>query len=277
MSDPCMYSDFSPYYKGDTETIPAEAKKRGILKRNMLKTALFVLFAVCLLEGAIYFIIMPWTSAVEVSFTGLKSLKAEELGRGLSMHCGSRWLGFNTATAASVIASYGAVESVSVEKRFPNQVFVKVIERVPVALMFTQDEGKTRAVHIDKNGVLFNLNSTPAVSVPLLTGFDAEVAAEGMRIDTKYRELLKQIASIQQSNAAYFSLISEIKVVVKEYGNYELAVYPLHVHARVLTDAELSESTLQTMLLTLDVIYDLEPNVCEVDMRRGSTSYKVHS
>ena len=56
-----------------------------------------------------------------------------------------------------------------------------------------------------------------------------------------------------------------------------MAVYPLHVHARVLTDAELNEAALQTMLLTLDVIYDLEPNVCEVDMRRGATSYKVHS
>ena len=276
MSDPCVYSDFSSYCRNRPAEVQAGVKNKE-KQRTVLKIALFILLSVCLLDGALYFIIMPWTSAVEVSFSGLQTLKAEDLGRGLSLHCGSRWLGFNTATAASHIASYSAVESVSVEKRFPNQVFIKIKERVPVALMFSQSEGKTRFVHVDKNGVLFTVNGTPSPSVPLLTGFDAQIVSEGMRIDSGYRELLKQIAAIRESNEAYFSLISEIKVVVKEYGNYELAVYPLHVHARVLTDAELNEAALQTMLLTLDVIYDLDPNVCEVDMRRGATSYKVHS
>jgi len=276
MSDPCVYSDFPSYCKTDTDELQGGVKNKE-KQRSVLKITFFILLSVCLLEGAIYFIIMPWTSAVEVSFSGLQTLKAEELGRGLSLHCGSRWLGFNTATAAAHIASYSAVESVAVEKRFPNQVFIKITERVSVALMFAQSEGKTRFVHVDKNGVLFTVNGTPLSSIPLLTGFDAEIVSEGMRIDAGYRELLKQIAEIRESNPAYFSLISEIKVAVKEYGNYELAVYPLHVHARVLTDAELNEAALQTMLLTLDVIYDLEPNVCEVDMRRGATSYKVHS
>lgn len=276
MSDPCIYSDFPSYCKRGTDEVQTGERTKE-KQRTVLKIAFCILLFVCLLEGAIYFIIMPWTSAVEVSFTGLQTLKAEELGRGLSLHCGSRWLGFNTATAASHIASYSVVESVSVEKRFPNQIFVKIKERVPVALMFAQSEGKTRPVHVDQNGVLFSVNGTPSASIPLLTGIDAEIVSEGMRVDAGYRELLKQIAEIRESNAAYFSLISEIKVMVKEYGSYELAVYPLHVHARVLTDAELSEAALQTMLLTLDVIYDLEPNVCEVDMRRGATSYKVHS
>jgi len=98
-----------------------------------------------------------------------------------------------------------------------------------------------------------------------------------MHLDSKYRSLLERVSLIQDSNPAYFSAVSEIKVLPKEYGNYELALYPLYSKVRVLTDRNLCESALQSMMLVLEMVKGLRPNVSEVDLRYGAVSYKLHS
>ena len=71
--------------------------------------------------------------------------------------------------------------------------------------------------------------------------------------------------------------VSEIHVVPREYGNFELVLIPLKAHLRVLADRILDEDTLQKMMVTLDVVTGLDRDVDVIDLRYGSISYHSRS
>ena len=95
-----------------------------------------------------------------------------------------------------------------------------------------------------------------------------------MRLPAKYRVLMEQISAIRSLPQKYFAAISEIQVVPKEYGNYELVLYPTQTKVRVLTDRSLTEDALKYMMVVLDVVNSIEPDVVEVDLRYDSLSYR---
>ena len=94
-----------------------------------------------------------------------------------------------------------------------------------------------------------------------------------MRLPAKYRMLMEQVSKIRALPQHYFAAISEIQVVPKEYGNYELILYPIHSKVKVLADQNLNEETLKYMIVSLDVVNSIEPDVYEIDIRYGATSY----
>ena len=73
----------------------------------------------------------------------------------------------------------------------------------------------------------------------------------------------------------YFASISEICVIPKNSGNYELALIPAQSKVKVLTDRALNEDALKYMMIVLDVLNQLGSDVSEVDLRYGSVSYKT--
>ena len=83
---------------------------------------------------------------------------------------------------------------------------------------------------------------------------------------------MKNISNIQNLPQKYFAAVSEICVVPKEYGNYELVLIPSSAHVKVLTDRSLNEEALKYMMVVLDVVKQLETDVSEVDLRYGSVS-----
>jgi cell division protein FtsQ len=111
-------------------------------------------------------------------------------------------------------------------------------------------------------------------SVPLVSGIPIENLQEGMRLPAKFHTLLEQISTIRNLSQRYFEAVSEIQVVPKQYGNYELVVYPTNARIRVLTDRSLTEDALKSMLVVLDVVKSIEPDVAEVDLRYDSLSYR---
>ena len=147
-------------------------------------------------------------------------------------------------------------------------------------MTFVSANGRTVPVEIDKNGVLFNGSAFSAnsdTSLPLISGIPVENIPEGMRIPQKYRALMEQIDQIRSLSQNYFAAVSEIHVIPKEYGNYELVLYPIHSQTRILTGRQLSEEALQYMMVALDVVNALEPDVEEIDLRYGSVTYRTKS
>jgi cell division protein FtsQ len=96
-----------------------------------------------------------------------------------------------------------------------------------------------------------------------------------MRVPSKYRGLLEQISAIGNLSQNYFAAISEIHIVPKESGNYELVLYPIHSRTRILTGRQLTEEALQYMMVALDVVNTLESDVEEIDLRYGSIAYRT--
>mgnify|MGYP001380939625 FL=1 len=274
MSDGYVFSELDSFYGADAFKRERVDQKKAN-KTRIIKILFFVLAGVIIVEALLYALVIPCMSPVKVSVAGLQSLTNRDIQRFIQYNPKSTWFSFDSAKAASNIALNSIVENVIVEKKFPDQVLIHITERQPVAVSLATINGKTVPVQIDKKGVIFSIDKgMPSGAIPLVTGFIFENPAEGMRLHARLRPLMEQIAQIQESNPEYFSAISEIRVLPKDYGTYELALYPIHSKTRVLTDNVLNVEALQYMMVVLDVIDSIDPDVAEVDLRYGSISYK---
>ena len=255
------YSDYEDILVESSR--PAKKDK----KVSMLKVIVLVLAILLVFEAIIYTLVIPCMSPVKIEFRGLKTLSAAELGTQITGGVSSPWMKFDTARAVSVLSNVSAIETVSVDKRFPDRVVVLVKEREAVAKTVVSVNDRSIPVQIDRNGVLFTSSSLSYLQ-------DSSVVQDGMRLPAKYRTLMEQIEEIRELKQRYFAAISEIQVVPKEYGNYELVLYPIQTKVRVLTDRSLNEEALQYMMVVLDVVNSIEPDVEEIDLRYGSVSYR---
>jgi cell division protein FtsQ len=246
-------------------------------KTKAVKIIFLVLCALLLLEVVVYKIIMPSMRMPEIKFRGAKTYTAAELSEIISPLNGTNWFTFDTRKAEDMLASSAAIDYAHVVKHFPDHILITIEERVPVALTFLNENGRSLPVDIDKNGVLFPQRTAgnDADIIPIISGLPVEHMTEGMRIPVKYRTLIDQITQIRALPQKYFAAISEICVVPKEFGNYELVLIPSNSRTRVLTDRALNEDALQYMMVVLDVVNSIEPNVSEIDLRYGSVSYRT--
>lgn len=275
MSD-VVFTDFE-----DFVTVSGSDKSEKKDKKVFLvKILVFVLVVLLFAELIISMVLVPCFSKPSITVSGLKSASQQEFTELLGSMKTSSWLRFDTQRAASLLSSVPYIDSVDVSKVFPDRVIVSVKERVPVAKTVINNGGRYISVQIDKNGVLFTGNrqkSDTDYEIPLVSGLPVEKFREGMSIPANYRVLLDQIETVRSRSQKYFAAISEIQVVQKEYGNYELVLYPVHKHVRVLTDRSLNEEALKYMMVVLDVVDSIEPDVSEIDLRYGSVSYRTHS
>lgn len=275
MSD-VVFTDFE-----DFVTVSGSDKSEKKDKKVFLvKILVFVLAVLLFVELIISMVLVPCFSKPSITVSGLKSASQQEFTELLGSMKISSWLRFDTQRAASLLSSVPYIDSVDVSKVFPDRVIVSVKERVPVAKTVINNGGRYISVQIDKNGVLFTGNrqkSDTDYEIPLVSGLPVEKFREGMSIPANYRVLLDQIETVRSRSQKYFAVISEIQVVQKEYGNYELVLYPVHKHVRVLTDRSLNEEALKYMMVVLDVVDSIEPDVSEIDLRYGSVSYRTRS
>lgn len=257
-------------------------KKKHISSSRLNAVKIFAaIFGILLLcELCVYFFIVPCLDIVQISWSGLSSYSVQSMNDRIAPCASKKFMNFSTEEAKSLILTVPGVESVTVSKRFPNKVNIAVTERKPVAMTLVSNNGRTTSVAIDKNGVLFNQTANSAnsdSSLPLISGIPVENIPEGMRIPQKYRALMEQIDAIRSLSQNYFAAVSEIHVIPKEYGNYELVLYPIHSRTRILTGRQLKEEDLQYMMVALDVVNARESDVEEIDLRYGSVTYRTKS
>lgn len=271
MSDYSAVSEFDQYI---IQKKPVESNDDKFFKA--IKAIVGVLCGLLVVEIFLYKFVQPSVRPPRVVFSGLKNYSAEELTQEISGMRMRNYFSFDTAALAAKLSSLSGIEFVEIEKRFPDKIAVRVKEREPVAMTFVSDGGKTIPVQIDKSCVLFespslNLDNT----LPIISGIPVEFLSSGMRIPSKYRTLIEQIDRIRALPQKYFAAISEICVLPKKYGNYELMIIPVNSRARVLTDRVLNEDALQYMMVVLEVVNSIAPDATEIDLRYGSVSYRT--
>lgn len=264
------------YFLEDDLSINEEEDKSE-KKIKVIKILFCVLCLLLIGELVVYKYVMPCFSSPKVTVSGQAAYSAEEIARMLLPMESSNWLDFDVNQAVAIISSEAGIEHVVVEKRFPDKILINLEERKPVAVTLVVENGKTSAMQIDKNGVLFpgRMNAISDTNeVPIVSGLPVEYMSKGMRIPSKYRPLIDQITKISDLPQKYFASISEICVLPKEYGNYELALIPSQSKVKVLTDRALNEDALKYMMIVLDVVNQIGTDVSEVDLRYGSVSYR---
>ncbi|MBP5519528.1 MAG: FtsQ-type POTRA domain-containing protein [Treponema sp.] len=258
-----------------SEEYDASVNEKSERKIKFIKVIFCVLCFALFCELIIYKYVMPSFSSPKVTVTGQQNYSAEEIARLLLPMNSSNWFDFDVEHAVSLLSSESGIEHVSVEKRFPDKIYVNVEEREPVAVTFVMENGHSSPVQIDKNGVLFPGKRKPASDyvLPIISGLPVEYMSKGMRIPSKYRPLIDQIYKISELPQHYFASVSEICVLPKDSGNYELALIPSQSKVKVLTDRALNEDALKYMMVVLDVVNQIGSDVSEIDLRYGSVSY----
>ena len=250
----------------------------GEKKLKAIKIIFGILCFFLVAELVIYKYVMPAFSSPKVTVTGQKLYSAEEIAGKLLPMNSTNWLNFNVSEAVSLLSSEPGFDNVMIEKKFPDKIFINVVEREPVAVTFVVDDGYTNPVQIDKNGVLFPVKDRALVDsnvIPIISGLPVEHMSGGMRIPSQYRPLIEQIYKISSLGKNYFAGISEICVLPKDTGNYELALIPSQSKIKVLTDRTLNEDALKYMMVVLDIVNKLDADVYEIDLRYGSVSCKI--
>lgn len=240
----------------------------------------FVIIGIILiiLEAIVFFIVTPlFSTNVKIRWAGVENSTVYDLTRLAGKSLEKSYYNFNEDEVCSILASVPGVEDVQIVKSFPDTVTINVIERKAVAMTTITKDGETTAYNIDKNGVIFPVvkNDSYNKNTVLVSGIPVDNVPEGMRIPAKFRPLLSQISRIQEDGSNLLVLVSEIHVVNKEFGNYELILYPDSCRTRILTDRALNEDSLQYMMVMISVIKDLGPNIEEIDLRYGSISYRT--
>lgn len=273
MSDLSLLGEFEQYEVSDKYK-----KEKDSKFFKWIKILVIALVAVLLFELVLLKVVHPSMGAPKLIISGNNNYSSEKLNEVLAELPAQNWFSFDTEGAASRLSAVSGIDCVKIEKVFPDKIKINVTERESVAMMFVNDNGRTVPIQIDKNGVLFT-NTSGGVkedgSVPIISGIPVEHLAEGMRIPAKYRVLIEQIAKIQALPQRYFEAVSEICVVPKTYGNYELMLIPVNSKIRVLTSRSLNEESLQYMMVVLDVVNSLEPDVTEIDLRYDAVSYRA--
>ena len=273
-----IFTDFgnsSQSKAGRTSSV--ERPKMKDKKLTVLKIIVIILAALVLVEGILYTLIIPSLASVKMQFRGMKNVTIEELSAKANSLGMSTWMNFDASKAATAFGTIPEVEKVSVDKHFPDRVVIEIKERETVAKTLVYTGGKAVLVQIDRNGVLYTSKSSSVLndtSIPVISGLPVTGVHSGMRIPDTYRSLMEQIDQIRRLPQNYFAAISEIQVVPKEYGGYELILYPIHSKVKVLTDQNLNEETLKYMMVSLDVVNSIEPDVSEIDVRYGAVSYR---
>jgi len=263
-----------------SRTSKTSKSAEGNDKKTFAAKFVFIILTVILaIEAIVYLFVMPCTKAPKINWSGVENSTIYELSRVAGSSLSRSWMNFDQDEVCSILTTIPGIEDVRIEKTFPDKVTIHVTERQAVAVTIVSQNDRTVPVQIDRTGVLFPVGNDDVFdgSSLIISGIPVENIPEGMRIPSKYHPLLQQISEIKEINKNYFAAVSEIHVVPKEYGNYELVIYPVNSRTRILTDRALNEEALQYMMVMVDVVNAMEKNVEEIDLRYGAVSYRTRN
>lgn len=273
MSDVSLINDFDQFV---VEKMPEKKSDEKFFK--YIKIFFGVMLSLFVVEIFLYKFVRPSVSDPRIVFKGLNHYSEKQLLDIIAPVYHGTYFSFDTVQAASRLSAVSGIESVSIEKHYPDRISINIVERESVAMTFVTEGSRTIPIQIDKNAVLFEVSDAEAIdfkSIPIISGIPVEHLSGGMRIPSKYRVLIEQIANIRSIGQDYFAAVSEICVIPKKTGNYELMIIPVDSKARVLTDRSLNEEALQRMMVVLEVVKSIAPDVEEIDLRYGSISYRA--
>lgn len=262
--------------KTETKKSSASASKNDDRKWNIVKIFLYIILGVGVLYAVLNMLVIPSLADVRIQFKGAKNVSIQQLNEKFQEMDATTWMKFDSEKAAALFGSIPDVEKVSIDKHFPDMVVVEISEREVVAKTVVDLDGHHYPMEIDKNGVIYSSNDKSCESdssIPLITGFPFIEVQNGVRLPEIYRGLIERIKEIRMLPNNYFASLSEIQVVPKDYGGYELVLYPLHTKIRVISDQNLSEDTLKYMMVALDVVNSIQPDANVIDIRYGGVSF----
>lgn len=230
------------------------------------------------LEACYYFIILPLISNAKIVLNVKgEFLQDAEVMAMLGIDGNVKWSSIDSSEIANLLQQYPIVETASVRKKFPDKVFIDIVERRAVAVSFVKTVDDTVPLEIDKEGMVFRIGwSTRTNSLTIVSGLNFQNPKVGMKINEQLKPLFAQLDFMSRKEPVLLSKISEIKIREKRYGDYDLILYPTYRKIKVLANKEFTTKVLSRMMLVLDVIggADFPDDIEYIDIRGENVVYK---
>ena len=181
-------------------------------RRNFGRLFRGIIFLVVSAAVLSFFVYEPFFTLSEIKLDGAKYLTEEDILRIGNIYMGEPLFQLETDVVQSRLSKDLRIEEVSVRRRLPHTLEIKIKERRPIATI-TCDYGY---LDLDRNGTIIDSYKTiKTMQIPMITGATVRDLYIGDTIDD---ELVKKILDfLQRFNEDTLNLLSEIAIVEQDY------------------------------------------------------------
>ena len=221
--------------------------KRRRRKRKVFRGIIFLVVSVAVLG---FFVYVPFFTLSEIRLDGAKYLTEEDILRIGDIYMGEQLFRLETDVVQSRLSKDLRIEEVSVRRKLPHTLEIKIKERRPLATI-NCDYGY---LDLDHNGTVIDSYKTiKTMQIPMITGAQVRDLYIG---DTVEDEQVKKILDfLQRLNEETLNLLSEIAIVEADYVvMYSATERPVQIRIGKLERLD------EKARLTEDFLKDLETN-----------------
>ena len=157
-----------------------------------------------------------------LNFTNLQNLSEEQLKTELAIHKNKSLLDIDINLISENLIKMAEIESVVVEKKFPNILEIKIKETKPFALW----SYKKNTNVISKDGKILNFGNLRNFELPMVKGLKANLNAKNLiEIINEYEYLNNRIISADFINEYRWNVLFKDKILVKlPYKNLKKSI-----------------------------------------------------
>ena len=225
-------------------------KRRRRRKRNVGRLFRGIIFLVVSAAVLGFFVYVPFFTLNEIRLDGAKYLTQEDILRIGDIYMGEQLFRLETDVVQSRLSKDLRIEEVSVRRKLPHTLEIKIKERRPLATIAC-DYGY---LDLDTNGIVIDSYKTiKTMQIPMITGATLQDLYIGDEIDD---ELVKKILDfLKRLNEDTLNRLSEIAIVEADYiVMYSATERPVQIRIGKLERLD------EKARLTEDFLRDLETN-----------------
>lgn len=242
---------------------------------------LIFLFSVIIVGNLVWnFLLSPKIQLRTVQIVSEKNLPVDvkQIKAIIGLDVGSSYPAIDCNHIENLLKNHLVVESVKVEKHFPDRLVIYMKNREPIAMgLFVTSEGRTVPVQFDKEGVVLHTGSSiKNFDLPIISGdYTFPVPVSGEKIQGKARNLLGELYSIREENEELFKLISEVKMNHLGSDHYEMVFYVRGHRLPLLMKENFSSTHLLRAIEVMDALkdVDLDKGMTMLDYRSGLITF----
>jgi cell division septal protein FtsQ len=237
----------------------------------------FLLFAVIFVTlGLIWvFCISPCMVPVKIEVKSFSGLSKAEVLNIAGIAGNAPYIAVNANETEWRLSRHYLVESAKVVKRFPDRLSSFLEPRRETAVLLASVDGRSQSVFFDRYGVAFKTGGRDASlpQLPVVSGIfgnNYPVKLGITRLPSAYVPLFFFFGVIGDEDPKIWQAISEIELVNKSNGTFDLVLYPVRYMTKLRMGSDISKDSIYYALLMIDAYRQFGNDVPdEIDVRSG--------
>lgn len=253
--------------------------KEAVLQK-IFKILIVVLSFILVLELVYHFLLSPFLVIKDIRVTAVNGtvMERQELLEYIGYNASWTFFSIDCGAIREKIMQHPAVKDVSVGRIFPDSLRITITKRSSVGLSIVPDAaGRSIPLLFDDDGIVFEIGTDGLdLDYPVISGVSYPDAQLGMRLPEELTGFLKSLKILYDESPRLLQTISELRFIKREYGSYEVLLFPVHEKVRIRLGTELNETLLKHIIMVLDIVKSMDTVHLyeEIDLRTGDPVYR---